>query len=153
MLIASDRHYTQGALDHTAITWDAATRRLTGQFTAVDSTPYAITVSVPDGYAAQGAADMVFTAQDVAVDAAVTDALSAVERWDAVTRTDGSVAGSVARAPVPAPAQQRAQQRASGSPSRASSRAAIAQQQAARVAAQREPEAVSYATTTRGPQP
>lgn len=105
------------------------------------------------GRAAQGAADMVFTAQDVAVDAAVTDALSAVERWDAVTRTDGSVAGSVARAPVPAPAQQRAQQRASGSPSRASSRAAIAQQQAARVAAQREPEAVSYATTTRGPQP
>lgn len=51
MLIASDRHYTQGALDHTAITWDPATRVLEGRFDAVNTTPYAITVSVPEGYA------------------------------------------------------------------------------------------------------
>ena len=55
MLIATDRHYTQGALDHSAVTWDPSTRRLTGQFTAVENTPYAITVSVPEGFSAQGA--------------------------------------------------------------------------------------------------
>lgn len=55
MLIACDRHYTQGALDHTAITWDATSRTLKGEFTAVENTPYVITVSVPEGYAPQAA--------------------------------------------------------------------------------------------------
>lgn len=50
MLIASDRHYTQGALDHKSVNWDASARRLTGSFEAVDTTPYVITVSVPEGY-------------------------------------------------------------------------------------------------------
>lgn len=55
MLIACDRHYTQGALDHTAVVWDAAARTLTGHFTAVAQTPYVITVSVPMGYTPKGA--------------------------------------------------------------------------------------------------
>lgn len=53
MLVACDRHYTQGALDHSAVAWDAATRTLSGQFTAVEATDYQIVVTVPAGYAAQ----------------------------------------------------------------------------------------------------
>lgn len=55
ILIACDRHYTQGALDHSAVTWDATARTLSGAFTAVERTPYVITVSVPEGYTVQGA--------------------------------------------------------------------------------------------------
>jgi len=56
MIIACDRHYTQGVLDHKAVTWDAAARTLTGSFDAVHTTPYVITVSVPEGYAPKAAA-------------------------------------------------------------------------------------------------
>lgn len=55
MLIACDRHYTQGALDHTAVAWDPGASTLTGNFTAVERTPYRVTVSVPEGHAPKSA--------------------------------------------------------------------------------------------------
>lgn len=50
MLLATDRHYTQGALDHTSLFWDPDTRILQGEFDAVEDTDYALRVLVPEPY-------------------------------------------------------------------------------------------------------
>ncbi len=51
MLIASDRHYTQGAMDHTALHWDAQANTLGGTFTAVADTAYTLRVLIPEPFA------------------------------------------------------------------------------------------------------
>ena len=56
MLLASDRHFTQGALDHSVLEWDAGARRLRGLFEAVADTDYTLRVLVPEPYAVQEAA-------------------------------------------------------------------------------------------------
>ncbi len=51
MFLASDRHYTQGAMDHSAIEWDAQTRRLSGVFDATQDADYSLRILVPQSYA------------------------------------------------------------------------------------------------------
>jgi hypothetical protein len=50
MLVASNRHYTQGALDHTNITWSYDTPRLSGSFKGVQGFPYTLTFYLPEPY-------------------------------------------------------------------------------------------------------
>jgi hypothetical protein len=50
MLLASDRHITQGAMDQTAETWDAAARTLTGQMETTGDTPYVLRILAPEGF-------------------------------------------------------------------------------------------------------
>ena len=51
MFLASDRHFTQGASDHTAIEWNQQTRTLKGVFNGVEDTKYNLRILVPDNYA------------------------------------------------------------------------------------------------------
>lgn len=53
MFLATDRHFTQGATDFTALKWDAATRMLSATFTGVADTDYNLRVLVPEGYTMQ----------------------------------------------------------------------------------------------------
>lgn len=55
IFLASDRHFTQGAMDHKSIAWDPATRRLEGVFEAVGDTPYLLRMLAPPPYAVQEA--------------------------------------------------------------------------------------------------
>jgi len=50
MLVASSRHYTQGASDHTALDWAHETRTLTGTFAAVPGQPCTLSILVPEPY-------------------------------------------------------------------------------------------------------
>lgn len=56
MFLATDRHFTQGALDHKSIEWDASGRQLRGVFEAVADTDYTLRILIPEGYALQQAA-------------------------------------------------------------------------------------------------
>lgn len=47
MLIASNRHYTQGAMDHSKLEWNPATMQLRGTFDAVADTQYTLSILVP----------------------------------------------------------------------------------------------------------
>lgn len=51
--LATDRHFTAGATDHTVLEWDAAARTLSGVFTGVADTDYTLRVLVPEPYAVQ----------------------------------------------------------------------------------------------------
>jgi len=55
MFLATDRHYTQGAMDHTKIAWDAASRQLSGVFDATPDTDYTLRILVPPPYTFQQA--------------------------------------------------------------------------------------------------
>lgn len=55
MLLSCDRHITQGAMDHTALDWDDATRTLTGTLEATADSPYVLRILVPEGYTPQTA--------------------------------------------------------------------------------------------------
>jgi hypothetical protein len=55
MFLAHDRHFAQGALDVTALNWDAAARKLSGTLQAVGDTDYGLRVLAPPPYAAQSA--------------------------------------------------------------------------------------------------
>ncbi len=50
MLVASSRHYTQGASDHTALDWVHDTRTLSGTYTAVPSEACTLSILVPEPY-------------------------------------------------------------------------------------------------------
>ncbi len=50
MFVASNRHFTQGAMDHTALLWDEQARILRGSFRAIPDTDYVLTVLCPPGY-------------------------------------------------------------------------------------------------------
>jgi len=50
MFLATDRHFTQGALDHKSIEWNQPTRQLRGIFEAVENTPYNLRILVPEPY-------------------------------------------------------------------------------------------------------
>jgi len=51
MFLATDRHFTQGANDFTALDWDAQNLRLTAAFDGVANTDYNLRVLVPKPYA------------------------------------------------------------------------------------------------------
>ena len=48
--LSIDNHILQGAHDFTALRWDEGTRALSGQFTAIERTDYAIRILAPAGY-------------------------------------------------------------------------------------------------------
>ncbi|MCP4644895.1 MAG: hypothetical protein GY851_30925, partial [bacterium] len=50
MFLSTDSHYTMGATDFTALTWDSSARTLTGTFDAVADTVYNLRVLVPPPY-------------------------------------------------------------------------------------------------------
>ena len=50
MLLSSDRHFTQGASDHTAIDWNPQTRVLSGTFNGIEETDYNLRILVPEGF-------------------------------------------------------------------------------------------------------
>jgi hypothetical protein len=50
MFLATDRHFSMGATDCTALYWNEEKRKLTGTFNAVVDTDYVIRVLVPEGY-------------------------------------------------------------------------------------------------------
>ena len=50
MLVASNRHFSQGASDHTALDWSYETRVLSGSFDARAATAYTFTVFIPEPY-------------------------------------------------------------------------------------------------------
>ncbi len=50
MLVASSRHYTQGASDHSALDWVYETRTLSGSYTAVAGEPCTLSILVPEPY-------------------------------------------------------------------------------------------------------
>ncbi len=54
MLLASDRHISQGALDHRNIAWDSENQRLTGEFRA-DPVAYRLRFLVPPPWDVQAA--------------------------------------------------------------------------------------------------
>ncbi len=55
MFLATDRHYTQGAMDHTQLEWNAATAQLRGAFDAVPDTPYTLSILVPPSFTVKNA--------------------------------------------------------------------------------------------------
>jgi hypothetical protein len=48
MLLASDAHFTMGALDHTALNWDGTT--LSGSFDAIADKAYTLSVLMPQPF-------------------------------------------------------------------------------------------------------
>jgi hypothetical protein len=54
MFLATDRHFTQGATDFTALAWNVQDRQLAGTFEGVEDTDYNLRLLVPDGYASRG---------------------------------------------------------------------------------------------------
>ncbi|MCX5759261.1 MAG: alpha-galactosidase, partial [Candidatus Hydrogenedentes bacterium] len=50
MFLATDRHFTQGATDFTALGWNGQTRMLSGTFNGIAQTDYNLRVLVPDDY-------------------------------------------------------------------------------------------------------
>ena len=50
MFLSTDRHYTQGATDFTALQWNPQTRQLAGTFNAIANTGYNLRVLVPESY-------------------------------------------------------------------------------------------------------
>ncbi len=50
MFLATDRHFTQGATDFTALGWNAQTRMLSGTFNGIAQTDYNLRVLVPEDY-------------------------------------------------------------------------------------------------------
>lgn len=50
MLVASSRHYSQGASDHTALDWAHETRILSGAYAAVPGAPCTLSILVPEPY-------------------------------------------------------------------------------------------------------
>ena len=55
MLLASDRHITQGALDHTRVEWDPERLTLSGSFEAIAGTECNLHVLAPEPYALERA--------------------------------------------------------------------------------------------------
>lgn len=51
MFLATDRHFTQGATDFTALEWNGQTQMLSGTFTGVEDTDYNLRVLVPEAFA------------------------------------------------------------------------------------------------------
>jgi len=70
MLLSSDSHFTQGALDHEAVDWNPATRTLSGRFAAAADTTHVLTLLVPEGYHFESA-----SAEGAPVEARVEDNL------------------------------------------------------------------------------
>ncbi len=50
MFLSTDRHYSQGATDFTALDWDAQRRMLTGTFDGIADTAYTLRVLAPSPY-------------------------------------------------------------------------------------------------------
>ncbi|NIA14093.1 MAG: hypothetical protein GWP08_08425 [Nitrospiraceae bacterium] len=50
MFLATDRHFTQGATDFTALDWNGAERKLTASFEGVANTDYNLRVLVPEAF-------------------------------------------------------------------------------------------------------
>ena len=50
MLLATDRHFTQGVMDHRLVEWDAGARQLRGRFEGVSDTTYTLRVLAHDPY-------------------------------------------------------------------------------------------------------
>jgi alpha-galactosidase len=50
MFLSTDRHYSQGATDFTALEWDETAKELRGTFDGVGDTPYALRLLVPAPY-------------------------------------------------------------------------------------------------------
>ena len=59
MLVASSRHYTQGASDHTALDWSHDTRILSGTFTGVAAETCTLSILVPEPYVVSAATSSV----------------------------------------------------------------------------------------------
>lgn len=59
MLVASSRHYTQGASDHTALDWNHETRTLAGTYTGVAGETCTLSILVPDPYVVSSATSSV----------------------------------------------------------------------------------------------
>jgi hypothetical protein len=55
MLLASDRHFTQGAVEHTSLQWDAVSKRLVGVMDGIADTQYVLRVLLPESYAIRNA--------------------------------------------------------------------------------------------------
>ncbi len=55
MFLSTDRHFTQGATDFTALAWNPQSRALTATFDGVADTDYHLRVLVPNGYAFRSA--------------------------------------------------------------------------------------------------
>jgi len=56
LLVASTTHFTQGALETTALEWDAAKRELRGETKAIPDTDYGLRILVPESFAVSEAA-------------------------------------------------------------------------------------------------
>ncbi|MBI4559525.1 MAG: alpha-galactosidase [Candidatus Hydrogenedentes bacterium] len=50
MFLSTDRHFTQGATDFTALSWDEAARVLSGVFDGIEDTVYNLRVLVPENF-------------------------------------------------------------------------------------------------------
>jgi hypothetical protein len=50
MLVASNRHFTQGAFDHGNVTWSHEAQELSGSFEATAGFPYTLTFYIPEAY-------------------------------------------------------------------------------------------------------
>jgi hypothetical protein len=50
MLVASSRHYTQGASDHSALDWAHESRTLSGTFSGVKDEACTLSILVPESY-------------------------------------------------------------------------------------------------------
>jgi len=53
MFLATDRHFSQGATDFTALDWNGQARQLTATFNAIENTVYNLRVLVPESYTVQ----------------------------------------------------------------------------------------------------
>lgn len=51
MLLSTDRHFTQGALDHETLAWDAVSGALNGAFQGTEDCGYTLSILVPPPYA------------------------------------------------------------------------------------------------------
>jgi hypothetical protein len=70
MFLSTDRHYSQGATDFTALQWKEGENQLSGAFQAVGKMDYALRILVPEGYQTASAtvsSAPVQTAQDGAI--------------------------------------------------------------------------------------
>lgn len=55
IFLSSDRHFTQGALEHKSITWDPAARQLAGVMDTVGDTPYMLRMLAPPPFSVREA--------------------------------------------------------------------------------------------------
>jgi hypothetical protein len=88
MLIATDRHFTQGATYHLEVTWNAGTGTLRGTFTGVAGVPVKLWILQPAGYGITGmwvaGEEVPYEAAETAVVVTVTPEETGAVSWEAV---------------------------------------------------------------------